>query len=78
MMLFTVPFKPEIVVRSTWSERFLPCNCFTFLATGTVKITHHTAVMMNAIFMPSFASMPKLDPPRTTAKHAMNGMHEPM
>ena len=78
MMLFTVLFSPEKVVRRTWSERFLPCSCCTFFATGMVKAIHQTAVMMKAIFMPSAASMPKLEPPSTTAKQAMKGMHEPM
>ena len=78
MMLFIVCFRPESVVRKTWSERFLPCSCFTFLATGMVKAIHHTAVMMKAIFMPNAASMPKFEPPNTTAKQAMNGTHEPM
>ncbi len=60
------------------SERFLPCSCCTFFATGTVKAIHHRAVITKAIFMPTIAERPKLGPPSTTARHTMKGMQDPM
>ena len=43
-----------------------------------LNATHHTAVIRNAIFIPTSMGTPTLGPPSTTAKHAMNGTHEPM
>ena len=45
---------------------------------GMLNATHHAAVMRNAIFIPISMGMPIDGPPNTTAKHAMNGTHEPM
>ena len=45
---------------------------------GTLKATHHAAVMRKAAFIPTPMSMPTAGPPSTTARHATNGMHEPM
>ncbi len=78
MMLFRVFSRPTTVACTMRSERFLPCSCCTFLATGMVKAIHHRAVTTKDIFMPSMAEMPKLGPPSTTTRQTMKGMQEPM
>ncbi len=43
-----------------------------------LNATHHTAVIKNAIFIPTSMGMPTDGPSSTTTRHAMNGTHEPM
>ena len=77
-ILPSVATRPRTVSRKMRSVRGLKCVWCTLRTSGTVNATHQAAVMTKAICMPVPMLMPTFSPKSTMARHAMNGMHEPM